>query len=129
VSPLFGNKEKKAEQAAAASAEVTRLTALPAADLATELMPAFGPGGARAKGREGTPPMQIVQWLMSAYPYHPSLKPLVEAVLAGLQALEHAGLVGRRSSDGAMRFYLTPLGVTALADGSAQRYLTPASGT
>jgi hypothetical protein len=127
VSPFFGNKEKKVEQQAAGSAEVERLCALQVAEMAVELMPAFGIDGARSKGSEGTPPMQIVQWLMSSYPYHPSLKPLVAAVLAGLQALETAGLLGRRISgdgSGAMRFYLTPVGETALADGSVHQHLT-----
>jgi hypothetical protein len=96
--------------------------------LAAELLPAFGPDGARSKGSFGTPPMQIVQWLMSSYRYYPSLKPVVAVVLAGLQALERAGLVGRRTSDsGGMRFYLTSDGETALAEGSAKQYLADAS--
>jgi hypothetical protein len=91
-------------------------------------MPAFGPDGARHKKRDGTPPMQIVQWLVASYPYYPSLKPLVAAVLAGLQALENAGLVVRRNSEsGGMRFQLTPLGETALTEGSAKQYLFPVS--
>jgi hypothetical protein len=126
VSPWFGNKEEKAAQEAAGSAEVERLVGLPVAAMASELMPAFGPDGARAKAGQGTPPMQIVQWLMSSYPYHPSLRPLVTAVLDGLQALEHAGLVAARGSGigtGTQTFRLTPLGETALAEGNVASYL------
>jgi hypothetical protein len=129
MSPLWGNKEKNAEQFEAGRVEVERLTALSPAGLGVELLPAFGPDGARSKGREGTPPMQIVQWLMASFPYHPGLQGLVSSTLAGLQALEHAGLVDRRSSGsgtGGMRFLLTPLGETALAEGSAAQYLSPA---
>jgi hypothetical protein len=101
-------------------------------ELAAELMLAFGPDGAQAKGREGTPPMQIVQWLMSSYPFHPNLRSLVTAVLEGLQALEHAGLLAQRTAGtgtGAQRFYLTTLGQTALAQGSARQYLAQPSGS
>jgi hypothetical protein len=117
---LFGNKGKHAEEEEAGRVEVERLTALPASDLAVELMPAFAPDGARSKGKEGTPPMQIVQWLVRDHPYHPGLQPLVASTLAGLQALEQAGLVGQRSSGSGsgMRFFLTPLGEQTLADGS-----------
>jgi hypothetical protein len=40
---LFGNKQEKAAEHAAAEAEVARLKALSAAELAVELMRAFGP--------------------------------------------------------------------------------------
>jgi hypothetical protein len=125
---LFGNKQKNAEQFEAGQVEVDRLTALAPNELAEELLPAFGADGARSKGREGTPPMQIVQWLVRSHPFHPSLQPLVSAVLAGLQALEHAGLVDRRASGtgtSGMRFLLTPLGEQTLADGSAHERLAP----
>jgi hypothetical protein len=125
MSPFFGNKGKHAEEEEAGRLEVERLTALPPKGLAVELMPAFGPEGATSKGAQGTPPMQIVQWLVRDHPYHPGLKPLVASTLAGLQALEHAGLLSQRSSgtDG-MRFVLTPLGESALADGSAAQHLS-----
>jgi hypothetical protein len=45
MSPLFGNKAEKAAAEAAAQTEVDRLSALPVADLAVELMSAFGAGG------------------------------------------------------------------------------------
>jgi hypothetical protein len=123
---LFGNKEEKVAQEVAGEAEVSRLTGLSAEDLAVELMPAFGPDGARSKGREGTPPMQIVQWLMSDYPRHPSLRPLVDSVLAALSSLERGGLLRGSASGigtGAQRYALTPIGEEALADGSVRQCL------
>ncbi|HEX3842680.1 MAG TPA: hypothetical protein VHU85_17950 [Acidimicrobiales bacterium] len=129
---MFGNKnkEEKAEQVAAGSAEVDRLTSLSVNDLAVEVMKAFSADGAKAKGKAGTPPMQIVQWLMSSYPYHPDLRPLVTAVLAGLQGLEQAGLVSLRTSgvgSGGQLYLLTDAGKLALADGSTSSHLPPAT--
>jgi hypothetical protein len=120
---LFGNKEEKAGKEAAGAAEVERLVGLSADDLAVELMPAFGPDGAKAKGKQGTPPMQIIQWLMSDFPYHPSLKPLVDSVLAALERMVATGLLSRSTSGigtGAQSFKLTPLGESTLADGSIE---------
>jgi hypothetical protein len=51
VSPLFGKSEEKKAEKAAAKAEVERINALPVAELARDLMPAFGHDGARA-GKE-----------------------------------------------------------------------------
>ncbi|HEY0933641.1 MAG TPA: hypothetical protein VGD91_07860 [Trebonia sp.] len=121
---MFGSKkDERAGKEAAGAAEVQRLTSLPPAALAVELLPAFGSGGARSKGRAGTPPMQVVQWLVTGYPYHPDLRPLVSAVLAGLQVLEHAGLVEMRtagSGTGGQRYLLTDAGAAALRDGTAR---------
>lgn len=124
---LFGNKEEKAAQEAAGEAEVSRLAGLSVEGLAVEVMPAFGPGGARSKGREGTPPMQIVQWLVSDYPRHPSLRSLVDAVLAALGLLERSGLLRRGTSgvgSGGQLYALTPSGEEALADGSVRQRLS-----
>jgi hypothetical protein len=121
---LFGNKEEKAAKEAAGAAEVERLVGLSADRLAAELLPAFGPDGARSKGKQGTPPMQIIQWLMADFPYHPSLKPLVDSVLAALEQMVGAGLLTRSTSGvgtGAQSYKLTPLGESTLADGSVQR--------
>jgi hypothetical protein len=73
--------------------------------------------------------MQIVQWLMASCPHHPDLRPLVTAVLAGLQALEHAGVVSLRTSgmgSGGQLYLLTDTGKLALADGSTGSHLRPA---
>ena len=124
---LFGNKEEKAAKEAAGAAEVERLTGLSPDRLAVELMPAFGPDGARAKGDQGTPPMQVIQWLVRDHPYHPSLKPLVDAVPAALERMVDAGLLSRRGSGigtGTQSFRLTPLGESTLADGSVAQRLS-----
>jgi hypothetical protein len=115
---LFGNKEEKRAKEAAGAAEVERLVGLSADELAAELLPAFGPDGAKSKGRQGTPPMQIIQWLMRDHPYHPSLKPLVDSVLAALEKMVGDGLLSRSTSGigtGAQSFKLTPLGESTLA--------------
>src|SRR4051794_41816354 len=88
---LFGSKGKHAEEEEAGRVEVERLTALPAQGLAVELLPAFGADGARGKGKEGTPPMQIVQWLVRDHPYHPGLPPPVAPTPPGPPAPEHPG--------------------------------------
>ena len=63
-------------------------------------------------------------WLMADYPRKPSIKPLVEPVREAIQALEHAGLLLRRtSSDGASTVDLTRLGETALAEGNIRKHL------
>src|SRR4051794_41421425 len=84
---LFGSKGKHAEEEGAGRVEVERLTALPAQGLAVELLPAFGADGARSKGKEGTPPMQIVQWLVRRHPDPPGLQPPPASTLPGLAAL------------------------------------------
>jgi hypothetical protein len=123
---LFGNKEEKAAKEAAGAAEVERLEGLSVDRLAAELMPAFGPDGAKAKGEQGTAPLQLLQWLMRDHPYHPDLKRLLEMELSALEKLAAAGLVNRRSSGigtGAQTFKLSPLGEETLADGSIEQRL------
>jgi len=123
---LVGNKEKKAAEEAAGKAEVERLTSLSSAQLAAELMPAFGPNGAKAKGRSGTAAMQVIQWLMADYPRHPSLRPLADSVPVALQRLAGAGLLRATSSGigtGVQSYSITPDGEAALADGSLARRL------
>jgi hypothetical protein len=124
---LFGNNEEKAAKEAAGAAEVERLEGLSADELAAELMPAFGPDGAKSKGEQGTPPMQVIQWLVRDHPYHPSLMPLVDAVLTALEKMAAAGLLSRRGSGigtGAETYRLTPLGESTLTDGSVGQRLT-----
>jgi hypothetical protein len=63
---LFGNKEEKAAKAAAAQAESERLIALPVADLAAEIMPAFGPDGIEAKSGHRQGPTEVTEWLFAS---------------------------------------------------------------
>jgi hypothetical protein len=118
---MFGRGGKHVAEEAAAAAEVERLCAMPAPVLGAELILAFGPNGPSGKGRLGVPAMALVQWLMASHPRHPSLRALADFVVAAMQALEHAGLVIDRTpstGSGANYYSLTPLGETALADGS-----------
>jgi hypothetical protein len=122
---LFGSKERKAAEEVQGAAEVARLNSLSTAELAAELMPAFGPGG--AKGRSGTAAMQIIQWLMSDYPRHPSLRPLADSVPVALERMAAAGLLKATASGigtGVKSYSLAPDGEAALADGSVARRLS-----
>jgi hypothetical protein len=124
---LFGNKEEKAAKEAAGAAEVERLEGLTVDRLAAEVMQAFGPDGAKAKGNGEVAPLQILNWLMRDYPYHPSLRALLDAEMAALEKLAGAGLLTRRVSgvgSGAQTFKLSPFGEEALADGSVEQRLT-----
>src|SRR5437763_7879496 len=122
---LFGNKEKRAAQEEAGRVEVERLSSLTTAELAAEVMPAFAPDRAKAKGRSGTAARQVIQWLMAGYARHPSLRPLADRVPVALQRLAAAGLLRAASSGigtGVQSYSLTPDGEAAMAEGSvAQR--------
>ena len=123
---LFGNKEEKAAEEAAGAAEVERLNSLSTEELAGELMPAFGPDGAKSKGRAGSSAMAVIQWLVADYPRHPSLRPLADSVPVALQRLSAAGLLkasGSGIGTGVDSYSLTPAGEEALADGSAGQRL------
>ncbi len=123
---LFGNKEEKTAQEAAGAAEVERLNALSTDQLAGELMPAFGPDGAKSKGRGGSNAMAVIQWLVADYPRHPSLRPLAESVPVALQRLTAAGLLkasGSGIGTGVDSYSLTPAGEQALGEGSIEQRL------
>ena len=85
------------------------------------------PAGRTGRGlaRSGTAAMQVIQWLMAAYPRDPSLRPLADSVPVALQRLAAAGLLRATSSGigtGVQSYSLTPDGEAALAEGSvAQR--------
>ena len=122
---MFGNREEKAAQAAAAQAEADRLLALPVADLAAEIMPVFGPSGASTKGGQRIGSLQAANWIMHSYPGRGKhLKELLDPVREGLQALEHAELVQRISlGQGSSHVVATRLGKTALEEGTVREYL------
>jgi hypothetical protein len=134
MSPLFGNRGEKAAQEAAAQAETDRLVALPVADLAAEIMRAFGPDGLETRAGHRQGPVEISTWLLSSFSNKAKYRqPVLGPVIEGLQALEHAGLVESRSFGGqgtsSKTFHATRLGETALAEGTVRQHLTPASGT
>jgi hypothetical protein len=120
---LFGNKQEKVMQEAAAKAEVERLQALSAVELAETLMPAFGPEGARPGTALNN--LQVAGWLMSSFPHNTKyLTGLREPILEGLQDLVNAGLViGTFRAGQASMLKATRLGEEALAEGSVSKYL------
>ena len=138
---MFRKSEEKAAREAAGRVEFERLMALPVAELARELMPAFGPDGLRPlHGGDSGPPasgqpawginlLQLVRWVSSTYcpsgNVHAS--ELMEPIREGLQPLERAGLVlrTRRHQD---TWAVTRLGQTALADGTVQDHLVGQAG-
>ena len=128
LSPLFGKREEKAAQKEAARAEIERLCALPVADLAVEIMPAFGPEGVRGADHRGVASFQIANWLVASYPGRAGIwKQLVYPVSEAIQRLEHAELVerttpGQPGSGDTVK--LTRLGQTALSEDSVRRHLT-----
>jgi hypothetical protein len=125
---LFGNREEKRAKEIAAEAESERLVALPVADLAAEIMPAFGPDGIEARPGHQRGAMQVTEWLFSSTSTkvkyrQPVLGPTIEA----LQVLETAGLLSRRNFGGtgtsASTYEATRAGTEALADDSVRRRL------
>ena len=116
---LFGNREEKAAKAAEAQAESDRLAALPANELAVEVMAAFGPGGLEVKRGHQQGAVQIATWLLqplssSTRHTQPVLGPTIEA----LNVLEAGGLVESRQFGNGKTFHATRRGEEALADGS-----------
>jgi len=121
---VFGNKEEKAAQDAAAKAEAERLTALPVPDLAEEIMAAFGPDGASPSGEgSGLNILQIGSFMMDSFPRGTKqLTALRQPLREGIQALENAGLLmqttGTTGPGGHVT--ITRLGEQALAEGSVK---------
>jgi hypothetical protein len=123
MSPLFGKSDEKAAQEDAAKADVDRLVALPAPELAPVLMPAFGSDGPRGRGpNHGINLLQIMAFLVDPIPRGTKyMRQLEQPVREGLQVLENTGLVVRTSRQNATWFTCTRLGETALADGTIQQ--------
>jgi hypothetical protein len=127
MSPLFGNKREQAAQAAAAQAEMDRLCALPAVELAAEILPGWEPDGARRVMNNPPNALLITDWLLESYPRRPSLMPLVDPVREATAVLESASLLMRTPSNtNGAHTDLTPLGEQVLADGAVRQHLAPA---
>jgi hypothetical protein len=121
---MFGNSDEKAT----ARAECERFSALPVAELAAAILPAFGPDAKRpANG-----PIMAADWLVASYPRGvraQCVHDLVVPVRAAIEALLHAGLLGQRMQNtGGGRLFLTSAGETALARGNARQYLEEGMG-
>jgi hypothetical protein len=121
---LFGNRKEKAAKEGAAAEESERLVALPVADLAAEIMPAFGPDGLQAKTGHRQGPMEVTSWLLASFSTSVKYRqPILGPVIEGLQALDNAGLVEHRTFGGGSTYNATRLGETALAEGSVRERL------
>lgn len=123
---MFGNKAEKAARDGSAQAEVDRLLALPLPDLAVEILGAFGPGGMQIKSGRRKGVFEVSEWLVAPNPSR-YRQPLIQPVLEGLQKLEHAGLLLKRSfgaSAQATTYDLTRAGEAALASGNARAQLS-----
>ncbi len=122
----FGDSDEKVSKNAAAQQETDRLVALSPADLASEVMPAFGPEGMEVKSGHQAGAMQVTSWLLEDFSgkvkyRQPVLGPTIEA----LGLLESAGLVTGHNfgSGNAQSYKATRQGLSALADGSVSKVL------
>jgi hypothetical protein len=120
---LLGNTEERRARLLAAEAEAIRLGELPVADLAAELMPAFGAAGPGRGPRREVNLLQVSNWLMRSYPGGAKYRrDLVRPAREAVRALETAGLIERLGQANiGRRFAATRLGETAIADGSARQ--------
>ena len=115
MAPLFRKTEEQAGQEQAALAEIERLAALPAADLAVELLPALGAAGI-PHARAGVRVLQCCDWLLASFPRASKFNPgqLAEPVREALQRLEHANLVTATPHDRISLWRITRDGQSAL---------------
>lgn len=129
MTPLFGSRHERRAQDRAAHAEVERLTALPRADLAVEVMAAFGPDGPHPwhLARRGLNLIEVTEWLLRAHgPPGRHVRALAGPARDALRLLEDARLVEWRGSEmvGARaRLSATALGEVALAQHTVRDYL------
>jgi hypothetical protein len=123
---VFGNKEKKAQDAVAAQAALDRLLALPVTDLAVEILPAFAPGAVLGSGGRVNATLAANFLTKQGPRVSGSIKSMLGPAQEGLQALDRAGLItqGGAPSGTSPSYTVTRLGESALADGSARRYLS-----
>jgi hypothetical protein len=130
MAPPFGRgRRERAALDRATRGEVERLRALPRAELAVELMGAFGPEGPRSHAVARRTPnlIELTEWLLRAQarPGRHVLE-LAGPVRDALRMLEHAGLIEWRGSEMVgtrARLGATALGDVALAQGTVWEYL------
>jgi hypothetical protein len=126
------NRDQKQAEETAAKEEADRLIGLPVAELAAEVLPAFGPNGPGKDGTKSIGTFQIAMFLMRDFPRgSQNFKGMLGPVREATQALEHAELVEIRQTDNtgvAARAQATRLGVVTIADGSVAEKLAARSG-
>jgi hypothetical protein len=124
--PLFRKKDHTAEDEAART-HFEQLMALSPADLAAELMPAFGPDGPRHGKNLNI--LQPVSWLLRGHRGAGGVsdrRQLVAAVREAAQVLEHAELVQARhlgGQSGGSLWNATRLGAAALANADYRQHI------
>jgi hypothetical protein len=123
---LLGTEEERRAGQLAAEAEATRLSALPVRDLAAELMPAFGARGPGRGARREVNLLQLSNWLIRSFPGGAKYRwDLVRPTREAVHALESASLIERLGqTNTGQRFAATPLGETAIGDGSARQRIS-----
>ena len=120
MSPLFRRSEEKAARKAAAKQEIERLRALSVDELAVKLLPGLGPDGPT----HGTSvyPQKLCEYLLADYPGAARMDTLdlLAPVNRALDSLDDAGLVSPISIQRTPAWRITPLGESALADGTVR---------
>jgi hypothetical protein len=129
--PLFHKSDDKIAKEGAAQAEFDRLNALSPAELAVEVMPAFGPVGPHGHGPNGgINILQALLWLNQGH--FPSgvsyIRQLQEPVREAIQALDHAGLVLTTAGPQGAWTSATRLGLASLADGTLSQRVSGTAG-
>jgi hypothetical protein len=126
------NREQKQAEENAAKEEVDRLIGLPVAELAAEVLPAFGPEGPGKDGAKSIGTFQIAMFLMRDFSRgKQNFKEMLGPVREATQALEHAELVEIRLPDNSgvgARAKATRLGLATIADGSVAEKLAARTG-
>jgi hypothetical protein len=126
------NKQQKQAEDATAKEEADRIAGLPVAEVAVEILPAFGPEGPGKGGTKSIGTFQIGMFMMRDYPRgNQYMKELLAPIREGTQALEHAGLIEIRATNNggvAERAMVTRLGLATIEDGSAAEKLTARAG-
>ncbi len=121
--PSLGEKPNRPVQRDPARDEFSRLNALSPADLAGEIMAAFGPDGPRGGG--DVTEDHIARWLFRAHPRASSYATAARIVISEtLQVLEHAELI-RLDKPWSAHNYLTAtrVGCEALENGDARQVI------
>jgi len=131
MSPLFRKNQEKAALEAAAQAEmqaeIGHLKRLSVRDLAVELLPGLGADAAK-KGRQ-LRVQELGMWLFRDFHRHiEPARELMVPVREGLECLERAELVHSRGGTLSSVWRITPLGETALAEGTIEQYVNRVDG-
>ena len=123
MSPLFRRSEEKAARKAAAKQEIERLRALSVDDLAVRLLARVGAG--RPDAGQSIRRQQLCDYLLADHPGAGQMDTLdlIAPVRRALDMLEAVGLVSPISVQREPLWRITPLGESALAEGTVRQRL------